>query len=87
MRLFLALPLLTVTAACNVNSDATNEQVTLEYNKQVIRDTAAKAQRTANNRATSVGNVAGATGRAIGNEVGDVDVNVDVKRTPPKQNQ
>ncbi len=86
MRLFLALPLLTLTA-CNINSDAANEQVTLEYNKQVIRDTAAKAQRTAKNLATSVGNVAGATGRAISNEVGDVDVNVDVKRTPPKQNQ
>jgi hypothetical protein len=84
--LFLALPLLTVTA-CNINSDATNEQVTLEYNKQQIRDTAVKAGQTAKNLATSLGNVAGATGRAIKNEVGDVDVNVDVKRTPPKQNQ
>jgi hypothetical protein len=84
--LFLALPLLTVTA-CNINSDATNEQVTLEYNKQQIRDTAVKAGHTAKNLATSFGNVAGATGRAIKNEVGDVDVNVDVKRTPPKQSQ
>jgi len=84
VRLFLALPLLTV-AACNINSDATNEQVTLEYNKQQMRDTAVKAGQTAKNFASSVGNVAGATGRAIKNEVGDIDVNVDVKRTPTNQ--
>jgi hypothetical protein len=86
VRLFLALPLVTVTA-CSINSDATNEQVTLDYNKQVIRETAEKAGRTAKNLASSVGNVAGATGRAIRNEVGDVDVNVDVKRTRPNQDQ
>ena len=68
--------------ACNVVSDGANEEVTLEYNKQQIRDTATKAVRTAENVASSLGNVATATGRAIRNEVGDVDVNVDVTRTP-----
>jgi hypothetical protein len=38
-------------AACNINSDANNEQVTLEYNKQQIRDTAIKARDTAKNLA------------------------------------
>ena len=84
MRLVLVLSLLPL-AACNVNSDAGNEQVTLKYNKQQIRDTAVKAGQTAKNLASGIGNVAGATGRAIRNEVGDVDVNVDVKRTPPQQ--
>jgi hypothetical protein len=69
-------------AACNINSDANNEQVTLEYNKQQIRDTAVKARDTAKNLARGIGNVAGATGTAIKNEVGDVDVDVNVTRTP-----
>ena len=84
MRPFLALVPLAL-AACNINSDAGNEQVTLEYNKQQIRDTAVKARDTAKNLAAGIGNVAGATGRAIRNEVGDVDVDVNVKRTPPQQ--
>jgi hypothetical protein len=70
------------TAACNVQTDQANEQVTVEYNKQEIREKAAKAGRTAKEVASGVGNVAVTTGRAIKNEVGDVDVDVDVRRTP-----
>lgn len=77
MRVYLMLPLLAV-AACNVESDAGNEQVTLEYNKQQIKDAAVEARRTAGQVASGVGNVAASTGRAIQNEVGDVDVDVDV---------
>ena len=86
MRPFLAFVPLAL-AACNINSDAGNEQVTLEYNKQQIRDTAVKARDTAKNLAAGIGNVAGATGRAIRNEVGDVDVDVNVKRTPLQNRQ
>jgi hypothetical protein len=86
VRPFLALVPLAL-AACNINSDANNEQVTLEYNKQQIRDTAIKARDTAKNVASGVGNVAGATGRAIKNEVGDVDVDVNVTRTPVQNRQ
>ena len=50
MRPILALVPLAL-AACNINSDANNEQVTLEYNKQQIRDTAVKARDTAKNLA------------------------------------
>ena len=46
MRLYLTLPLIAV-AACNIESDATNEQVTVEYNKQQMKDAAVKARRTA----------------------------------------
>ena len=79
MRIILLLPLL-ITAACNVASDASNEQVTLEYDRNEIRDTAADAARTARDVGSSVGNVAASTGRAIRNEVGDIDVDVDVTR-------
>jgi hypothetical protein len=82
VRIVFALSLLSV-AACNVDSDAANEQVTLEYNKQQIKETAVKAGRTAKEVASGVGNVAATTGRAIKNEVGDVYVDVDVRRTPP----
>ncbi len=86
MRLFIACSLLSL-AACNVDTDATNEQVTLEYNKQQIRDGAVKARRTAKEVASGLGNVAATTGRAIKNEVGDVDVDVDVKRTRPTKTE
>ena len=86
MRLILALSFLTL-ASCNVDSDAANEQVTLEYNKQQIREKAAKTARAAKDVASGVGNVAATTGRAIKKEVGDVDVDVDVKRTPSKKTE
>ena len=74
----LALTLL--LGACSVDTDSTNEQVTLEYNKQEIRKAAREATRTAREVASGVGNVAATTGRAISNEVGDIDVDVDVSR-------
>jgi hypothetical protein len=77
--MILALALVTV-AACDVDNDAKNDQVTLEYNGQEIEKTARDAARAAEGVATSVGNVAVDTGRAIGNEVGDIDVDVDVSR-------
>jgi len=86
VRLFLAF-LVLGTGACSVDSDATNEQVTVEYNKQQMRETAAKAGRAAKEVASGVGNVAVTTGRAIKNEVGDVDVDVDVKRTRPQKSE
>jgi hypothetical protein len=69
-----------VLGACNVNSDAANESVTVEYNKQQIREKAVAAGRTAKGVASGIGNVAKSTGRAIKNEVGDVDVDVRVRR-------
>jgi hypothetical protein len=77
--MILVLPLALV-AACNVNNDPKNDQVSVEYNEQRIEDTARDAARTAEGVASSVGNVAADTGRAIKNEVGDIDVDVDVTR-------
>ena len=79
MRILFAFPLLTL-AACNVNNDSGNNQVTLEYNQQRIEGAASDAANVAEDVAAGVGNVATAAGHAIKNEVGDVDVNVDINR-------
>lgn len=75
MRLFLALPLL-AAAACSVDNDSTNDQMTVQYNQQRIE----KAARTARDVGVAAGNVAATAGRAVRNEVGDIDVDVDVRR-------
>lgn len=71
---------LLMAGGCDVDSDATNEQVTLEYDRQKIKKTANDAAHTAKEVASGVGNVAASTGRAIKKEVGDVDVDIDVTR-------
>ena len=82
MRLIFVLPLLAV-AACSVDNDAANDQMTLEYNQQRIENAAAATARGARELGSSVRNVAESTGRAIENEVGDIDVDVDVRRNRP----
>ena len=83
MRLPFALPVLAL-AACSVENDAANDQMSVQYNQQRIEDAAARAARTARTVGAAAGNVAVTTGRAIGNEVGDVDVDVDVRRRRPE---
>ena len=68
MRIFFALPLLMV-AACSVERDAQNDQVTVGFNEQRLE-----------NAASDVGNAAAGAAAAIENEVGDLDVDVDVNR-------
>lgn len=80
MRLAFTLPLLTLAAACNFENDSANDQMRVEYNQQRIEDAASKTARTAQEVGSAAGNVAVTTGRAIRNEVGDVDVDVDVSR-------
>jgi azurin len=79
MRLILALPLL-AAAACNVENDSANDQMTLEYNQERIEDAARATANTARDVGAAAGNVLESTGRAIGNEVGDIDVDVDIDR-------
>jgi hypothetical protein len=80
MRILFALPIL-MLAACNVENDATNDQVTLEYNQERLEDAASDAVDTVKDVARGVGNVASDTGRAISNEVGDIDVKVTRNRS------
>ena len=81
MRAIAALPVLLAAAACSVQNDAANDQMSVQYDENRIKQGAAAAARTAREVGSSVGNVASSTGRAIGNEVGDIDVDVDVNRT------
>jgi hypothetical protein len=75
VRTLLALPFL-LLGACSVDNDAANDQVRVEYNEQRIED----AARSARDVAKGAGNVVAASGRAIRNEIGDIDVDVDVRR-------
>ena len=79
MRIILTFPLLMV-GACNVDNDPENDRVTVKYDQNKIERAAAATARTAKEVGAGVGNVAASTGRAIKNEVGDIDVDVDVRR-------
>ena len=79
MRILFALPLLAL-AACDVDNDSANDQMTLQYNQQRVEDAAAAAARGTRDVAAGVGNVAASAGRAAKNEIGDIDVDVDVTR-------
>lgn len=79
MRMIPAMALL-MLGACNVDNDAANEQVRLDYDRERIENAARTAAGTAREVGAAAGNVASTTGRAIRNEVGDIDVDVDVTR-------
>ena len=79
MRMILAIPLL-LLGACNVDSDAANDQVRLDYDQERIENAARTAAGTAREVGAAAANVASTPGRAISNEVGDIDVDVDVSR-------
>jgi hypothetical protein len=83
MRIVRALPLLALPlfalGACSVDNDAANDQIGVQYDQERIENGAAAAARTAREVGSGVGNVASSAGRAISNEVGDIDV--DVTRT------
>ena len=84
MRLYLLAPLLLV--GCDVDNDAANDHVSVNYDQQRIEKAAKKAGRVAKDVGSGAGNVAVSTGRAIKNEVGDVDVDVDVSRKRNEEN-
>jgi hypothetical protein len=83
MRIVLALSALAAPlalAACNVSNDSNNGQMTLTYNQQQIENAAVDVRDATRDVATGVGNVVTSTGRAIGNEVGDIDVDIHRNR-------
>ena len=80
MRPILPLAALLLLTACDVDNNPESEQVTVTYDKERIKETAADTARTAKDVAEGVGNVAESTGEAIKEEVGDVDVDVSVRR-------
>ena len=86
MRILFVLPLL-AAAACSVDNDSANDQMTLEYNQERIEDAAGDVADATENFAEGAGNVAVTTGRAIENEVGDIDVEVDINRNRQDNSQ
>ena len=85
MKLYVLAPLL-MLAGCDVDNDAANDHVSVNYDEQRIKKAAKDAGRAAKEVGSGVGNVASSTGRAIKNEVGDVDVDVDVSRKRTETN-
>jgi len=79
MRILIGLPLLAL-AACNVENDAANDQMTLTYNQERIEEGVSDVANATEDAASSIGNVAASTGQAIRNEVGDIDIDVNVDR-------
>jgi hypothetical protein len=79
MRMIVAFPLL-MLAACAVESDSQNDQVTLEVDEGLIENTAEDLGNAAEEAASELGNAAGEAGRAVENEVGDIELDVDVNR-------
>ena len=75
MRILLAMPLLLATAACGVDNDPQNDQVTLQYNEEQIQNTAEDVGNTAEGIGAAIANEAEETAAKIQNT--DVDVNVN----------
>ncbi len=77
MRLMIAMPLL-LLAACNVSTDDANDTMTVQYDQNTAEDAAADVGNFAENVGGTIVNDVQQTADKVGNEVGDVDVNVDV---------
>ena len=76
MRILLAIPLLAV-AACNVENDANNDQVTIQYNEEQAQNVAEDVGNTAQDIGAAIGNEAEETAAKLQNTDVDVDVNTN----------
>ena len=79
MRILIAAPLL-LLGACNVDRDQANDTTTLSFNEAVAENTLEDVGQTAENIGGVIANEAEQTAGKVENEVGDVDVDVDVTR-------
>jgi hypothetical protein len=85
-RITLALPIL-LLGACQVSTDDTNDSMTVQYNQDVAENAAADIGNTAENIGGMIANDVSETADKVQNEVGDVDVDVDVSRNAPANAQ
>ena len=85
-RIALALPIL-LLGACQVSTDDTNDSMTVQYNQDVAENAAADIGNTAENIGGMIANDVSETADKVQNEVGDVDVDVDVSRNAPANAQ
>ena len=79
MRILMTVPLL-LLGACNVDRDAGNDTTTLSFNEAVAANTLEDVGNTAENIGGAIANEAEQTAAKVENEVGDVDVDVNVTR-------
>ena len=84
MRILIAIPLL-LTAACGVDHDTANDQVTLQYNEEQVEQTAQDAGNTAEGIGSAIANEAEDAAAKIQNT--DVDVRVNEDGGGADQNQ
>lgn len=82
MRLLIALPLL-LAAACSVENDDRNDQTTIRYDDSQIENAVGEVGNATEQAADQIGNAAARAGDAIENGVGDIDVDLDVRRDAP----
>lgn len=79
MRLTILAPLL-LLAACQVERDPANDTTTLEFNEAVAANAVDDVANTAENVGAAIANDVERSADKVKNEVGDVDVDVDVSR-------
>jgi hypothetical protein len=77
MRILFAVPLL-LLGACQVNKD--DNSTTLSFNEDLAENTAEDIGNAAENLGGAIANEADQTADKVKNEVGDVDVDVNVSR-------
>lgn len=82
MRLLIALPLL-LAAACSVETDDRNDQTTIRYDDSQVENAMSEVGNATGEAAEQIGDAAARAGDAIENGVGDIDVDLDVRRDAP----
>ena len=84
MRAAIILPLLTLgLAGCQVSTDDANDSTTVQYNQDLAENVAADVSNQAGAIAGHIANDVEEAGETVKNEVGAVDVDVDVSRNAP----
>ena len=79
MKIAIAAPLL-LLGACNVDRDEGNGTTTVSFNEEVAQNTAEDVGNAAETIGGQIANDVERTADKVQNEVGDVDVDVDVSR-------
>lgn len=86
MRILFAVPLLLI-GACNVDRDAGNDTTTISFDEDAAANTAEDVGEAAENIGGAIVNDVERTADKVSNEVGDVDVDVDVERNGGNDSQ
>ena len=84
MRFLFAVPLIFL-AACGVDNDPQNDQVTLQYDENEMENVAADLGNAAENAGEALGNAAEDVGNTVENT--DVDVDTDANNDAPQNTQ